>query len=375
MPFYFRKSVKAGPFRFTFSKGGVGVSVGVKGFRIGTGPRGHYVHAGMGGIYYRSSIGGGQKPRRVENNFADAQQVVENPAPNVEMIEIQSGDVLEMRDETLGSLLDEINENHRKFRLSVALGWVFGVIGLYLGYKIGGFGYLLPLTALPASAIGGMMDETRRKTVMFYELDGQAEVAYRDLTDAFDILTRCNGKWHVSAAGDINDWHTWKRNAGAYRLVAKEATTLEYKLPDVINSNVTPPAIKVGKQTLYFFPDAVFVEDKDKFGAIRYPDLRVERQTSRFIEEGQVPSDAVVVDHTWRYVNKRGGPDRRFKDNRQIPICLYEVIYFQSASGLNALIEVSQAECGYSFVEAVNNLKRLPQKAPTAAIQSRTATT
>ncbi|WP_409063186.1 DUF4236 domain-containing protein [Brucella sp. 1315] len=27
MPFYIRKSVSAGPFRFNFSKGGVGVSV------------------------------------------------------------------------------------------------------------------------------------------------------------------------------------------------------------------------------------------------------------------------------------------------------------------------------------------------------------
>ena len=48
MPFYLRKSVSAGPFRFNLSKSGVGVSVGVKGLRIGTGPRGHYIHAGAG---------------------------------------------------------------------------------------------------------------------------------------------------------------------------------------------------------------------------------------------------------------------------------------------------------------------------------------
>ncbi|WP_247650471.1 DUF4236 domain-containing protein [Brucella sp. 458] len=43
LPFYIRKSVSAGPFRFNFSKGGVGVSVGAKGLRIGPGPRGHYI--------------------------------------------------------------------------------------------------------------------------------------------------------------------------------------------------------------------------------------------------------------------------------------------------------------------------------------------
>jgi len=47
MPFYIRKSVSAGPFRFNFSKGGVGVSVGVKGLRVRTGPRGHYVQGAV----------------------------------------------------------------------------------------------------------------------------------------------------------------------------------------------------------------------------------------------------------------------------------------------------------------------------------------
>ncbi|TIV47661.1 MAG: DUF4236 domain-containing protein [Mesorhizobium sp.] len=57
MGFYVRKSISAGPFRFNFSSGGVGVSVGVKGLRIGTGPRGHYIHAGVGGLYYRGTLG------------------------------------------------------------------------------------------------------------------------------------------------------------------------------------------------------------------------------------------------------------------------------------------------------------------------------
>ncbi|WP_261332501.1 DUF4236 domain-containing protein [Rhizobium leguminosarum] len=57
VPFYIRKAVKAGPFRFNFSQGGIGVSVGAKGLRFGTGPRGHYIHAGRHGLYYRASLG------------------------------------------------------------------------------------------------------------------------------------------------------------------------------------------------------------------------------------------------------------------------------------------------------------------------------
>ncbi|MBO9505695.1 DUF4236 domain-containing protein [Qipengyuania flava] len=52
MPLYSRRSVSAGPFRFDFSKADVGLSVGVRGLRLGASLRGRYVHAGRGGLYY-----------------------------------------------------------------------------------------------------------------------------------------------------------------------------------------------------------------------------------------------------------------------------------------------------------------------------------
>ena len=44
MGFYLRKSVSVGPLRFNLSKSGIGISAGVKGFRVGAGPRGNYIH-------------------------------------------------------------------------------------------------------------------------------------------------------------------------------------------------------------------------------------------------------------------------------------------------------------------------------------------
>jgi DNA polymerase III subunit epsilon len=56
MSWYLKKAFQFGPIRLNLSKSGIGVSAGVKGFRVGTGPRGPYVHAGRGGIYYRKSL-------------------------------------------------------------------------------------------------------------------------------------------------------------------------------------------------------------------------------------------------------------------------------------------------------------------------------
>lgn len=56
MGFYLHKSVAVGPFRFNLSGSGVGMSVGVRGMRVGTGPRGNYVRIGRGGVYYRQTF-------------------------------------------------------------------------------------------------------------------------------------------------------------------------------------------------------------------------------------------------------------------------------------------------------------------------------
>ncbi|MCF7855044.1 MAG: DUF4236 domain-containing protein [Candidatus Pacebacteria bacterium] len=61
MGFYIRKSFRAGPVRFNLSKGGLGLSAGVEGARVGTGPRGRYVHAGRHGLYYRKYQSSGNR--------------------------------------------------------------------------------------------------------------------------------------------------------------------------------------------------------------------------------------------------------------------------------------------------------------------------
>lgn len=66
-----------------------------------------------------------------------------------------------------------------------------------------------------------------------------------------------------------------------------------------------------------------------------------------------MPRDAEVVDRTWRYVNKSGGPDKRFKDNRQIHVCRYEQISLSSSTGLNEVLQVSRCGFGEKFSYAL----------------------
>lgn len=64
-------------------------------------------------------------------------------------------------------------------------------------------------------------------------------------------------------------------------------------------------------------------------------DLKVEVQESRFVEDGSVPHDSHQIATTWQYVNKKGGPDRRFSNNRQLPVNAMRSFSLSSTSGLS----------------------------------------
>ena len=364
MPFYFSKTVKAGPFNFNFSKGGVGASVGVRGLRIGTGPRGHYVRAGRGGFTYRATIG---RPGQADRNISPRTPTSSSNRPattfedGVHMVEVESGDVMAMRDEAFADLLDEINAKRRQVSMVLVLGLPCAAIGLIAASLLGAVG-IIALLALGAVGwgLGAWLDSYRRTCVLFYELEPEVEQAYEEAVLRFDGLAGCSARWHVEAGGAVRDLTTWKRNAGATHIVRKKPTTLEFRQPRGVTSNITPPALHVGRQVIYFLPDVALVEDGATMGAIAYSQLSVTWQDSNFIESGIVPADAEVIRHTWKHPNKSGGPDRRFRDNRQIPVCRYEAMHLRSASGLNELVEFSRSGVAGPFAAA---LRAMPTNA------------
>jgi hypothetical protein len=123
---------------------------------------------------------------------------------------------------------------------------------------------------------------------------------------------------------------------------------------------VQVPCIDLGGAQLYFFPDVVLYRERGTYGGIPYSDLRISHAFTQFIEEGAVPADATIVGTTWRYVNKAGGPDRRFNNNRQIPIARYGVLVLSSSKGLNIHLHTSNASVSTTVADAWEEVCRAP---------------
>lgn len=293
-----------------FSKGGIGLSVGVKGLRVGAGPRGHYIHSGRGGIYYRSSLGrvGGQQPTAPSSETPPVSSPRTSPSSkDVEMMDIVSSDTMAMKDATVTELLDDLNAKQRRISLAKSLGMLGLMLSLGPIYILGAGGLLALAIAPIGWGIGKWLDSYRRTAVLFYELETDAHRQYDQVTEAFDQLAGCTMKWRHEARGEVESLKMRKQNAGASHLIRRTKITLTYALPQIIRSNITPPAIAAGHRTLYFMPDVLLIEDKRSFGAIKYDNLGAEVSDSRFIEDGTVPRDSLVIGHTWKHPNRSGG--------------------------------------------------------------------
>ena len=67
------------------------------------------------------------------------------------------------------------------------------------------------------------------------------------------------------------------------------------------------------------------------------------------------PSRCDVVGQTWRYVNKQGGPDRRFSNNPQLPVLETRDLSLADCGGFRAVLKFSNVSAAEQLRDALVN--------------------
>lgn len=360
----YSRSVKFGAVRFNFSGSGIGMSVGIPGLRIGTGPRGAYISGGMGGFRYRKSLNVRQpaaaQPAAAPGRQQNVQVVVD---PNiVGTVEHETKNVLELRDSTSDALLQSMNEQRAKLPV-----WPMVAVGLLvLFYMLYPASETWPAFIRPTAFILGVgltawvywRDQMRKLTVLFYEPDQATSDLFERLSGAVS---------HAAAARKLKSIATTSRyadtkySAGASQGLKFGAASLTLgKAPGVV-ANIPVPVLTAGRTTLAFYPDRVLAFQGKSVGAVDYARLEGVSAFVRYIESESVPGDARIIDQTWQYVNKKGGPDKRFKNNRQLPICAYSQLNLSTPDGLDVRF-LGSKEGGFDALEAALAAVRAAQR-------------
>ena len=163
--------------------------------------------------------------------------------------------------------------------------------------------------------------------------------------------------WRINTSTRVNDI---KYNSGAGNTVTRETISLSKRLPWYIKSNISVYCLTLKKEKIYLMPDRIIIsKGVNGISGCSYKNLDFFLSTINFIENQLVPRDAQIVSYTWQYVNKNGGPDKRFSNNRQLPICKYGSISITSNEGINFLAHCSNVSTMLKINELISNFVEL----------------
>ena len=356
MGWSFRKSVKMGPLRVNFSKGGVGASIGVRGARVGVGPRGTYVSFGAGGFQYRAKVGGSSPRRSPTSSYGAGAPVSPVSAPSAPLDPVAWGNLsgasaAELAPRSPEWMVEDLQRTFKRWNLFKLYCWIAGFAILMSA--------LNPVLLGIALAVGIWVyrwDSERRTARLIYDVDDEEVVERLAMVNgAGQWLGSCQGLWHIFHAVATTDWKT---NAGASTLIRRTRTRCGPGSLPRVELNIEVWCVPVGPQQLLFLPDRLLVWDGQHLAALPYETLSIQASSARFVEEDWVPSDARQVDATWRFVRRDGGPDLRFNNNARLPVMLYGKLTLSSPSGLVVVLQTSRVDAAEGAARALLALQQ-----------------
>lgn len=335
MGFRYRKSINlGGGFRINLSKSGVGYSWGVKGYRVTKTASGRtrktYSIPGTG-ISWVDESGNGRRRtnQRPSNNTPVAQ-------PQDVMVDIDSAAIDNFQAAEYSTIIEQITK-------TIKLNRMFNV---FLWLTLAALAFPIFFIFTVAGIIGKIFLKFKGIVDLEYEMDEESATKYNNRTNTWMSLNQCHKMWQITQQATVSNR---KVNAGAGRNISRNGLKFSNKLPYYLKTNVTTVAIPLKKEKLILLPDKMLIIRNNNVGVVSYENLHIAVNGTRFIESEGVPRDSQVIDHTWQYVNKNGSPDRRYNNNRQLPICLYAAILVTSSEGLNVKIQCSNVTIAEEF--------------------------
>ena len=310
----FRKSINlGGGFRINISKSGIGYSWGFPGYRHTYSPNGSQrkTYSILGtGISWVENVG--RKNNNEKLNYDQNTKLITG-----ETKYFNNTNISDVGDN------DEIIKQIRKLRIIDTIANIC----------------LLSVFLIPVGIVLKLLISLDWKIDLSYEMDDDNRKKYEYLNSFLTEMSKNDRLWQVNSLTRV---YNTKYNAGAGNSVTRHRVNVVCKMPWYISCNINVFCLNLKSEKIYFTPDRMIVfKNMGGVGSKSYSKLTTDFSFTNFVENEFVPRDAEVVSHTWKYVNKNGGPDRRFNDNRQIPVCRYGGINFKSSDGINIYLECS----------------------------------
>lgn len=183
------------------------------------------------------------------------------------------------------------------------------------------------------------------------QLSEQEKKIYKLFCERFESLISSEKKWVVSFSRLNTEL---KSSMGT--LVDRKDTEFYTGVFDFIKSRFDIPILTDSNgATYYIYPRFIIKATSSiSFDVFPIESVEITYRLTKFVEDRTVPSDSKVISYTHQYVNKNGGPDKRYSYNPQRPIVGYGSIEINK---FDLSYQISNAEMAEKFVDAYKALQ------------------
>lgn len=368
MAWRFRKSIKVIPgVRINLSSRGISTTIGGRGASVNISGRGTYFNASIPGtgLSYREKIGGPASSHK--NGYLPQPAIPQQETWLAEPLDnILSLDVQEVTSQDMEGIKQALLWAHeQKKELKSDLSMVSRKLVQTKTKHIIGKILLFSLYNKPFIEQAKQDIDAQRETIealtnaiesstleVQIEFDDDLKLKYQRTANAFRQLTGSARIWDVTGSYTVDRVTT--RSAASESI---KRTAVRIAMQGIDDIKCDYPAFyfqNANGADLYFYPDfIVMYRNRQELGIIGYHEIKIDFCPVRFVEDGSIPSDSKIIDYTWLKVNKNGSPDRRFKNNRQIPIVRYGDIELSTRTGIHERFEFSNFESCQQFAASI----------------------
>jgi hypothetical protein len=186
---------------------------------------------------------------------------------------------------------------------------------------------------------------------MNIEINRDQAEPYFKMRDAFASLSESQKIWDTLTRAQVN---RFTERSSATTAITRGSVHFALDHCDLIQWEQGVPHLpNRNGGDLFLFPGFVLYRaSKQAFALIDSREVRLGFAPYRFHEEEDVPADSSVIGQTWAKCNKDGSPDRRFRDNHQIPVVLYGQLRFTSDTGLEEEFHCSNPALAERFADS-----------------------
>jgi hypothetical protein len=342
----FRKSVNLGPVRVNLSKSGIGYSAGVKGARLTKLANGRnrttlgIPGTGLTYVTETSSAKHNNTKKQADNQEQTSTFSKQELILQVKKL-LKALPITQLTEDNARPIVEQV-ENY--YKLERKCLYAIPVAFILFSWH--------PAAAVLAvvSTIIGSNVILKRVKIDLDELQSQYISNQYDFAIVWKSIKKCERIMLKISEIDIID-------EGNYRLL----DILDFT--NIVSKNKLPKVFKYSGEYLYLYYDpfkiiflsrGLLLIKNTQVSFVEYNQILFDIGAYNIPDTSLLTKDTKIINRTWLYTKADGSPDRRMKDNVEIPICLYGILSMNIKNFLNIQLLLSNSEMVYPIKNQID---------------------